>query len=484
MSFSMTEEQRAIVSASKSFDDITINACAGSGKSTSLKQVTQARPEANALLFCFNKSIQQQAQVTMPSWCKSSTFHGIAYGQIGKYFAPKLKVPLSPYSICRALRLKPHEENVHLATVAKYTLRRFCQSDDSAILGHHVPHKSVMAKDEKDRNSFRDGVVTASRKLWLLAMNVKEKEVGIEHDFYQKYFDLEGAKIPGQYDVILVDEAQDMSPVNLSILRKQYGQKILVGDSAQSLYAWKGSIDSLEVWAAQHRMNLTKSFRFGQVIADCANRTLGLLDTPYPKITGAEWKDSRIEYSKPEGKHVVLCRSNSGLLGEALTAIRQGKTIHVINGIMDSINLIESAWYLSIGEVAKVKHPTMKSMGSWENVVEMAKEDADMSTAVKRVEEYGSAIPRICTDLRNAGEASEEHADVVLSTVHRFKGKQASVVKLSEDFPDLVRWNKKERRYKANKAEVFVFYVAVTRAEDVLIANSTVANLNTLKELL
>jgi len=479
-----TREQLAIIEASKSFDDMTINACAGSGKSTSLKQVTQARPEANALLFCFNKSIQQQAQASMPTWCKSSTFHGVAYGQIGKYFNHKLNVPLSPYSICRSLRMKPNEQNVHLATVAKYTLRRFCQSDDNTILGFHVPRESVMSKDVKEQNTFREEVVHVARKLWLLAMNVKEKEVGIEHDFYQKLFDMEGAKIPGRYDVILVDEAQDMTPVNLSILRKQYGQKILVGDSCQSLYQWKGSIDSLETWDATHRLHLTKSFRFGSRIAECANDVLSLLGTPIPKIVGAEWKDSKIEYGQPSDRHVVLCRSNSGMLGEVVKAIDMGKTIHVIGSLMDSINLIESAWYLSIGELAKVKHPTMKLIGSWENVLEMAKEDADMNTAVKRVDEYGSGIPNLCNKLRNAGEVSAESADVVLSTVHKFKGKQASKVKLGEDFPDLVRWNKKERKYKPNKAEIYCCYVAVTRAEDVLYGNSTVANLKSIKELL
>ncbi len=479
-----TQEQLSIVSASKSFDDMTINACAGSGKTSSLKMITQARPEANALLFCFNKSIQQQAQASMPTWCKSSTFHGIAYGQVGKFFNHKLNVPLSPFSICRALRMKPHEQNVHLATVAKYTLRRFCQSDDNAILGFHVPQESVLSKEPSDRNAFKEEVVHIARKLWIIAMNPKEKEVGIEHDYYQKAFSLEGARIPGKYDVILVDEAQDMTPVNLDILRKQYGQKILVGDSCQSLYQWKGSIDSLETWDATHRLHLTKSFRFGSVIADCANSVLALLDNPIPKIVGAEWKNSRIEYGAPKERHVVLCRSNSGLLGEAVRAIDLGRTIHVIGSLMDSINLIESAWFLSIGEMGKVKHPTMKLMGTWENVVEMAKEDADMNIAVKRVDEYGSGIPLLCDKLRSAGEVSEEKAEIILSTVHKFKGKQFPIVKLADDYPDLVRWNKKERRYKPNKAEIFVFYVAVTRAEDVLIGNSTVMNLRTIKELL
>lgn len=479
-----TQEQLAIVNASRSFDDMTINACAGSGKSTSLRQIAQARPEANALLFCFNKSIQLQAQSSMPTWCKSSTFHGTAYGQIGKFFSHKLNIPLSPFSICRALKMKPHEQNIHLATVAKYTLRRFCQSEDNVILGFHVPQESVMAKDPSERNAFKEEVVTISRKLWILAMNSKEKEVGIEHDFYLKLFDLEGARIPGRYDVILVDEAQDMTAVNLNILRKQYGQKILVGDSCQSLYQWKGSIDSLDQWDATHRLHLTKSFRFGQRIADCGNQVLSLWNKEHPKMVGSEHKDSKITYDPPKGRHVVLCRSNSGLLGEAVKAIDTGHSIHVIGSLMESINLIESAWYLSIGEVAKVKHPTMKLMGTWENVLEMSKEDADMSIAVKRVDEYGSGIPMLCEKLRNAGEVSEEKAEVILSTVHKFKGKQFPVVKLSDDFPDLVKWNKKERRYKPNKAEIFVFYVACTRAEDVLVGNSTVMNLRAMNELL
>lgn len=174
-----TQEQVNIVTAARSFDDMTINACAGSGKTTSLKQITQAHPQANALLFCFNKSIQQQAQASMPTWCKSSTFHGIAYGQIGKYFAHKLKVPLSPFSICRALRLKPNEQNIHLATVGKVRRSKGSASRMiNAILGFHVPHESVMAKNPGNRNAFKEEVVMMWEKVWTLAMNAKEKDVG------------------------------------------------------------------------------------------------------------------------------------------------------------------------------------------------------------------------------------------------------------------------------------------------------------------
>jgi superfamily I DNA/RNA helicase len=145
---------------------------------------------------------------------------------------------------------------------------------------------------------------------------------------------------------------------------------------------------------------------------------------------------------------------------------------------------MESAWYLSIGETHKVKHPTLQLFEDWNGVMEVAKEDADLRIAVKRVEEYGGQIPSLCEEVRSVGETSAERADVILSTVHKFKGMEAPIIKLGEDFPDLVRFDRKERRYKPMKGELCVFFVAVTRAMQKLYVNSTVAQLKTWKELL
>jgi superfamily I DNA/RNA helicase len=126
----------------------------------------------------------------------------------------------------------------------------------------------------------------------------------------------------------------------------------------------------------------------------------------------------------------------------------------------------------------------MQMAGTWEAVQEMAKEDQDFKMAVKRVEEHHSSIPYLCEELKLAGETSRERADVVLSTVHKAKGDEFESVKLGEDFPDLIRWSKKERRYMPQKAELCIFFVAVTRAKERLYANSILPQLRTWKELL
>jgi hypothetical protein len=46
--------------------------------------------------------------------------------------------------------------------------------------------------------------------------------------------------------------------------------------------------------------------------------------------------------NKPDGRHTVLCRTNSGLLSETLSAIRLGKSVHVIGTLMESVNLLEA----------------------------------------------------------------------------------------------------------------------------------------------
>jgi superfamily I DNA/RNA helicase len=126
----------------------------------------------------------------------------------------------------------------------------------------------------------------------------------------------------------------------------------------------------------------------------------------------------------------------------------------------------------------------MQMAKTWEAVQEMAKEDQDFRMAVKRVDEYHSNIPYLCEELKMAGETSREKADVILSTVHKAKGDEFDAVKLGEDFPDLIRWSKKARSYVPMKAELCIFFVAVTRAREVLYANSIVPQLRTWRELL
>jgi len=474
-----TAQQVAIIDRVKSGHNLAVNAGPGTGKTATNGMVARANPQKNIVNFCFNRSTKLHADQRMPANVKNYTFHGAAYGVIGKYYARKLNIKLQPNVIARRFGCEDRQ-----AMLAKYTLRKYALSDDPVIMSRHVPREAVLAIDEKDRNVFKDEIVTLARKTWNTCMNYKDHEFGVEHDFYLKQWVIEGARLPGKFNLGLVDEAQDMVPVNIEAIRKmRFEQTILTGDPKQELYLWRGGQDAMKA-LGYAELPLTLSHRFGPAIADVANQVIDLFPEQHHHLTGDEKINSQICYGTPTDPHVVLCRSNAGLLGETINAVRSGKKIHVVGSIFDSILLMESAWYLSIGEKQRVKHPTMMMIGDWWTALELAKEDAEIAQAVKRVDEYGGQIPCLVDELRGAGETSRDRADVVLSTVHKFKGDAAEIVKLGDDFPDLVRWSKKDRAYIPLKGELCVFFVAVTRARQKLYANRTLEQLKVWKELL
>ena len=52
---------------------------------------------------------------------------------------------------------------------------------------------------------------------------------------------------PYQYDVLLWDEAQDMNPAMLDVCLKQVKPKLVVGDSHQQIYSFRGAVDALRI---------------------------------------------------------------------------------------------------------------------------------------------------------------------------------------------------------------------------------------------
>ena len=61
---------------------------------------------------------------------------------------------------------------------------------------------------------------------------------------------------PYQYDVLLWDEAQDMNPAMLDVFLKQFKPKLVVGDSHQQIYRFRGAVDALTVTAIEFRVAL------------------------------------------------------------------------------------------------------------------------------------------------------------------------------------------------------------------------------------
>lgn len=91
------------------------------------------------------------------------------------------------------------------------------------------------------------------------------------HDHYLKMWALQEPVIPT--DFLLLDEAQDTNPVMEHVLdtQRDRAQVVLVGDSAQAVYGWRGARDIMTGSPGRH-LRLSRSFRFGPALAHEANR--------------------------------------------------------------------------------------------------------------------------------------------------------------------------------------------------------------------
>ena len=95
---------------------------------------------------------------------------------------------------------------------------------------------------------------------------------------YLKLYQLSRPKLHLDFEVLMLDEAQDAAPVMADIVLQQTGcAKILVGDPHQEIYSFMGARDAMRAAVARvdkskvTERRLSRSFRFGREIAAVAN---------------------------------------------------------------------------------------------------------------------------------------------------------------------------------------------------------------------
>jgi len=468
-----TDQLLAIEEFSDCGKSATVFAFAGTGKTTSLKCVGERHQGQWTFLYVpFNKAAQVDASRRMPPNVICRTFNSLGWEaeEVSRIYgfdgiANGIRLPAA--TIMKRLRLTEETE----VTVVKETLRWYLNSTDAEISGRHVPMDAQLRfTDRKERRGFVDHIVRATTILWQLVSDPRKADWPMSHDGYMKLWYLHGGALPycdGELQGLFLDEAQDMNPVNWALAQRWNLPTFVVGDSFQQIYAFRGAIDALQRVDFTDRFWLSQSFRFGPAVAELANGILTMSkDAPEVLLQGNTQLDSKVfqaDQHQPEGKHTRLCRTNFGLMEEALKAVRAGQRIAVVGNIKDAVSRLKSAWALYNEDLKKVRHPDIRLFGEWEALEAAANDDADLKVTVQRIHQYGGQIPRICADLSASVEVEESEADVVLSTAHKAKGREWDKVVLANDFPEIIKFDEETGTWKVNHQERNLLYVAATR---------------------
>jgi hypothetical protein len=467
-----TGEQRAILEAAATGEDIVIEAGAGAGKTAVLvmmgRQADQARPRRRGRYLAFNAPIVADARNSgeFPRSVRISTAHALAKGSVGHRYAGRMGGSKQPswklaeiLGITRPARiddlLLPPKI---LGRLVREMTEEFCKSGDMDLSLACTPQVNGLRTDAQ-RKALGGLLLPFARKAWddlcitdEMAAAGAVPQVRFDHCHYLKHWQLSEPQIPVDY--LLYDEAQDAARVVLDVVLKQRDTQITaVGDSAQAINGWTGAIDSLATFPAQHRLQLSKSFRFGPAVADEANKWLTLLNSDL-RLAGFEQIPSEVRpVAEPDA---VLCRTNAGTIAEVIALTAEGRKVALVGGGKAMRDLAEACASLKAGQGCS--HPELYAFTTWAEVQEHAEHDSDLSVLVRLVDEHGpERIIQLADSL-----AEESDADVTVSTVHKAKGREWDEVRIAGDFhppatasdvsPDLAR----------------LAYVAVTRARLVL----------------
>jgi F-box protein 18 (helicase) len=461
-----TPEQEAVIESKSPF--LRVNAFAGAGKTTCMVRYAEERPKANMISISFSKAIQMEAQKKYPKNVRCVTSHGMAFPKFGSVYANagKLTDKLRVNQVCDILNLSdyPDEFRYFVADACIKNLNRFFATEhedinDTLLEGLLLPNMGIQHSD----------ITALTQKLWQRMRDPNDPQVGMLHDGYLKLYQLSKPQLP--YDVLLFDEAQDANPVTAAIVEAQQCDKVVVGDAHQAIFGFRLATNAMRKFKAEHTLYLTRSFRFGQEIADVANFILSTFKGEKKEIIGNADR-GRVGMIAPKEPSAVIARANATLFSEAISAMKLGKKVHFVGGIAGyRLGDMMDAYNLWSGNKSSISSPYLRSFSNFDAMEEFAKaaEDRELTSLVNIVQRHGSKIPTLVSRVRQNAVEDPMTAHVHLATAHKAKGLEWTNVRLADDYLDLLDQYGRPRKIEfADEEEANILYVAATRAKRVL----------------
>jgi F-box protein, helicase, 18 len=464
-----TREQEAILNSDGRI--IRINARAGTGKTTTLVMLAEMNQDKRALYLVFNRKAREAAQKKFPSNVDVHTIHSLAFRREGY----RWKENLGSFNPVDLLPAFDGNKNAHqLAGISHQFLTYFLNSpysrleDATGFFAQHLTSEMTALLE-----SHQEVIIQACRDI-ATAWNRREKPC--PHDFYLKLFHKSGQfdRELNRFDTILVDEAQDLSPIMLNALDQCRKRIVLVGDSHQQIYSFRYAMDAMKKLTCDQDFDLTLSFRFGSAIAELASAFIqeakkekGFLIKGNPDKSSMVSLSSRLPSNNLT--RAILTRTNLSLFSNAMQLRSAGKAFHFERDLQPVLFRSLDVYWLSRGQKERIRDVFIASFSSLEQLEEYAGSMSDfpLTGMAQIVKKYGDdSFPAAVFEMadlsrsRNTGKGQD---GVTLSTIHTAKGQEYDEVYLDSDIAEnLSAATQNESRLY--EEEVNIAYVGITRA--------------------
>lgn len=470
---------------------LIVRARAGTGKSTTIRQGVAEAPEEDVLVAAFSKNIQLAMEAAFVDAgikfdgdvktlhatglsCvslyrnrirvdfKSGRADALALAACGKD-VPTDVVKLVSKLHTKAREIKPHATEFGELSTLQIAFecipdRRFAPRFDAAYVERKALDAMVLAADVQDGATIdgADMIFLPLRNKWLVQ----------------------------RYDLVVVDEAQDMTVAQLEVAQgvlREGGRICIVGDDKQAIFAFRGadsgSLDRLKGELLAAELGLTTTYRCGKNIVDVARAYVPDFEAGPDNPDGVvrNLLPNETLYDAAAGGDFVLSRVNAPLVSIAMRLLRNGKRARVagkdigygLKALLRKLNaktiqdLVIRIGIWSEREVEIYTRAMQEAKNgrkaAFEAKIETINDQADMLTnlcdGARSVDEVFGRIEALFTD-DGLGQAGV----ITCSSVHRAKGLEAERVFILRD---TLRNDDQE--------EENICYVAITRAKRELV---------------
>ena len=290
-----------------------------------------------------------------------------------------------------------------------------------------------------------------------------------------------------KYDIVFIDEAQDLSPVQwkmVDIIRENSKYVILAGDDDQAIYGWAGAdVKKFQQEPAKKDIILPQSHRVPQTVQRIANKILERIpdERRIKKNWKAKTKKGTVNYITSiedapldQGDWLILARTNDRL--DKIKPILKDMGIYfqvkgrksyktsLFRSILNYTRWADKKHKLSLTEIRDIFDciPSRKFTEKEERLYDL-KEFGFSNT--ERWFDVFTVDPEECLYIREMLRHKEElsnDARVKLSTIHSAKGGEATNVLLILDNTKTIR-EAADKSLEKEDEEHRVWYVGVTR---------------------
>jgi DNA helicase-2/ATP-dependent DNA helicase PcrA len=472
--------------------NLLIEARAGTGKTFTIVEGVKRLPRSNdRILFCaFNKAIQEELSARLPRTVECRTLHGLGLHILRQNFesveydndkvmnlikdlttgdGPYAHVSFPRFFQFTTSRLVSYAKSVGLVVPETHEDLDISETEE-AILDELCFHFSVEIPEARDEIFQLTLSVLRDSLVYLGTVN-----------FDDMIYAPLALKLKCQrYDLVLVDEAQDLNASQLDLILACSDRLIVVGDRHQSIYGFRGadanSIPNIEKILGKSKrglkvMPLTVCRRCPKSVIALAKQIVGDIepmdDAPEGAVTHLPSEDL-LENLRPGD--MVQCRTNAPLVSLCLRLWKQnrlayiqgrkfGDEIHDLVKSLKCFRLADLPTHLyDYGDLQKNR--LIDRYG--EDIAEMkyvqVKDKIDcilfLSADCRSMEDVYETIRRLFSDVNQSNA-------VRLTSIHRAKGLEANRVFIihPEQIPHRMAVAPWEQQQETNLA-----YVAITRA--------------------